>query len=272
MDVKCELKDVHRMLFILCAASGLRFGEALGIEIPHVSPDSSCIHICQKAWRGQMHDFLKTRNGEREIDLHPSVAKLLREFIGTRKSGLLFRTRTGQQLHQSNILRRVLHPILEELGQPKCGVHAFRRFRNTYLRNYTSTPPGVYRFWMGHVSGEPERTGETMSDRYDRPNTKGRYARNGPKERAWASSFRMGSSQFRRESWFNFGNKIVVLDRMDRKPKFWPRKKWLQAYDTMVIARLFPGSSTVEHSAVNRRVASSNLARGANLIFNPSIS
>src|SRR5215467_1864017 len=26
----------------------------------------------------------------------------------------------------------------------------------------------------------------------------------------------------------------------------------------------FPGSSTVEHSAVNRRVASSNLARGAN--------
>jgi hypothetical protein len=35
---------------------------------------------------------------------------------------------------------------------------------------------------------------------------------------------------------------------------------------------MIPGSSMVEHSAVNRRVASSNLARGANLIFNPSIS
>jgi len=166
-DVKCELTDVYRMLFILCASSGLRFGEALGIEIPHVSSDGSRIDICQKAWRGQMHDFLKTRNGEREIDLHPSVANLLREFIGERKSGLLFRTRTGQQLHQSNILWRVLHPISEELGL-KCGVHAFRRFRNTYLRNYTSTPPGVYRFWMGHASGEPTRTGETMSDRYDK--------------------------------------------------------------------------------------------------------
>jgi integrase len=33
------------MLFILCAASGLRFGEALGIEIPHVSSDGSCIRI-----------------------------------------------------------------------------------------------------------------------------------------------------------------------------------------------------------------------------------
>src|SRR6266403_5716076 len=30
---------------------------------------------------------------------------------------------------------------------------------------------------------------------------------------------------------------------------------------------MFPGSSMVEHSAVNRRVASSNLARGANLRF-----
>src|SRR6266403_4792747 len=37
--------------------------------------------------------------------------------------------------------------------------------------------------------------------------------------------------------------------------------KWLE------MAVRFPGSSTVEHSAVNRRVASSNLARGANLRF-----
>src|SRR6266446_7993354 len=35
----------------------------------------------------------------------------------------------------------------------------------------------------------------------------------------------------------------------------------------MVLPTRFPGSSTVEHSAVNRRVASSNLARGANLRF-----
>src|SRR5882762_4005011 len=37
--------------------------------------------------------------------------------------------------------------------------------------------------------------------------------------------------------------------------------KWLE------IAVQFPGSSMVEHSAVNRRVASSNLARGANFSF-----
>ncbi|OLB25367.1 MAG: hypothetical protein DMG41_28170 [Acidobacteria bacterium] len=28
-----------------------------------------------------MHDFLKTANGEREVDLHPSMAAMLREYI-----------------------------------------------------------------------------------------------------------------------------------------------------------------------------------------------
>src|SRR5437667_7586525 len=37
------------------------------------------------------------------------------------------------------------------------------------------------------------------------------------------------------------------------------------------IASQFPGSSTVEHSAVNRRVASSNLARGAKILLYQAI-
>src|SRR6267378_6105052 len=64
---------------------------------------------------------------------------------------------------------------------------------------------------------------------------------------------------------------LIFGEGQDRKPKFWPRQKWLQAYDRMVIARLLPGSSTVEHSAVNRRVASSNLARGAKLAVYPAL-
>lgn len=78
-----------------------------------------------------------------------------------RKSGLLFCSRNGKPLHQSSILRRKLHPVLPKLGQPKCGVHAFRRFRNTYLRNFTTTSPGLTKFWMGHA-------GEGMSDLYDK--------------------------------------------------------------------------------------------------------
>ena len=137
------------MFFVLCASGGLRHGEALGIDIKHISPDRSTIKICQKAWRNQLHDFLKTDNGRREIDLHPSVAAMLKDFIGERQDGLLFRSRRGRPLSQSNILRRWLHPILSMLNQPKCGAHAFRRFRLTYIRKQ-GVPKDLERFCMGH--------------------------------------------------------------------------------------------------------------------------
>jgi integrase len=154
-------EEKYRVLFALCASTGLRFGEALGIHIKNISGDCSVIKIVEKAWGSAVQDFLKTDSGEREVDLHPSMAAMLREFIGDRKSGLLFASRRGNPLHQSSVLRRKLHPVLTKLAQPKCGVHAFRRFRNTWLRNYTSTPPGVLKFWMGHA-------GEDMSDLYDK--------------------------------------------------------------------------------------------------------
>jgi integrase len=118
------------------------------------------IRIRQKAWRSHVHKFLKTKNGKREVDLHPTVAALLKTFIGERKSSL-FPSRTGKPLEQSNILRRRLHPILVKLGQPKSGAHAFRRFRNTYLKNRTSCPEAVRQFWMGWE-------GKDMSDLYDK--------------------------------------------------------------------------------------------------------
>jgi integrase len=101
-----------RMLFVLCGATGLRLGEALGIRVEKILDGGSRIIIDQKAWRGEMHDYLKTENGEREVDLPVNVAKLLVEFIGGRKTGLLFCTRHGNQLNQRNILRH-LHKALK---------------------------------------------------------------------------------------------------------------------------------------------------------------
>ena len=153
-------KPKNQMLCVLCASTGLRIGEALGIDIrKHISPDCSTILVREKAWKGQIQSFLKTDNGAREVDLHPSVAAMLRTFIGNRTSGLLFCTRNGKPLSLSNILRRSLHPILEKLGQPKAGSHAFRRFRITWLRK-NGAPRDLENFWTGHA---PETVGDTYS-------------------------------------------------------------------------------------------------------------
>ena len=176
-SISCEImtglaawkKKQERMLFILCGAAGLRISGALGLEIDeHISEDSLTLFIRQKARGSKIEDRLKTDYSERAVDLHPSIAALLKEYIGDRESGLLFCTRDGKPLPQSNIVRHHLHKALKQLhyvnpftGTHKAGNHIFRRFRNTYLRNHTNCPEGLIKFWMGHAP-------EDMSDRYDK--------------------------------------------------------------------------------------------------------
>src|SRR2546429_7010003 len=130
-----------------------------------MSPDFATVKITQKAWKSQVHDFLKTDSGRREIDLHSSVAAMPKEYIGERKSGLLFCSKTGKPLQQSNILRRTLHPILAELNQPKCGAHAFRRFRLTWLRE-NAVPKDLEHFCMGHADQDRKSTRLNSSHGY----------------------------------------------------------------------------------------------------------
>lgn len=159
----------ERMLFILCGSAGLRIGEALGLEIDkHFSEDFRTLTVAQKVRHCVVEDRLKNENAARQVDLHPSVAELLKQFVGSRKSGFLFRSREGKPISSSNIVRRHLHPALKALnyvnphtGDHKAGNHAFRRFRNTFLRNYTPCPDGLQKFWLGHA-------GETMTDLYDK--------------------------------------------------------------------------------------------------------
>ena len=125
----------YRVLYALLAGCGpLRVGEALGLEIgKHVSEDFRTLYIRQKAKRGVVQPYLKTKRGERDVDLCTPLAKMLREFVGDRKSGLLFHTSTGKQLLQANTLQDSLHPILNYMAHEYGGFNIFRRFRRTHL-------------------------------------------------------------------------------------------------------------------------------------------
>jgi integrase len=147
----------------------MRIGESLGLEIDkHFSKNLLTITINQKVRHCKVEPRLKTASAKRQVDLHPSIAEMLRDFVGERTTGFLFQSRNGVPLSSSNIIRRHLHPALKELGYVnpctgthKAGNHAFRRFCNTYLRNETSCPKGLRDYWLGH-------TGDSMDDLYDR--------------------------------------------------------------------------------------------------------
>lgn len=157
----------YRVLYALLAGCGpLRAGEALGLEIKHISEDFRTLQIVQKAKRGIIQEHLKTENGERQVDLCTPLADMLREFVGDRRSGLLFHTSTGNQLLQANTLQDSLHPILHKIEHVKGGFNIFRRFRITHLQ--TEGCPEVLRhFWSGHAQTHVEERYTKLLEKRD---------------------------------------------------------------------------------------------------------
>ena len=57
----------------------------------------------------------------------------------------------------------MLHPLLERLGIPKAGLHAFRHSRVTQLRK-AGTPQDLQKQWIGHSS---LKTGDRYSHTHE---------------------------------------------------------------------------------------------------------
>jgi len=139
----------ERVLYALLAGSGLRMGEAFGLEVKHLSADCRTITVEQSCWEGTIQSP-KTKAAYRQVDVCTTLANLLKEFIGGRRTGLIFANSLGRPLSKTNALRRGLHPVLVKLGIAKTGFHAMRRFRTTWLRK-RRTPEDLIRFWLGHA-------------------------------------------------------------------------------------------------------------------------
>jgi hypothetical protein len=156
----------YRVLYALLAGCGpLRAGEALGLEIgKHISSDCRTLYIRQKAKRGIIQPYMKTQNGERDVDLCTKLAAMLKEFIGTRTSGLVFCTSTGGQLLQANTLQDSLHPILKAIEHEKGGFNIFRRFRITELKK-SDCPEFLQHFWSGHAQTHVSERYTKLEDR-----------------------------------------------------------------------------------------------------------
>ena len=157
-----EANGKERAVLILFASSGLRAGELFGLEVKHFSGNTLTVE--QSVWEGKIQTP-KTKNAYRQVDLYPSVADWLRVFIGDRKEGFIFRSAEGTAMHQSNFLRRSLHPILEKLGIEKQGFHGFRRFRVTHLES-NFVPAALIRYWTGHAKSGDGDVHLAVTDRY----------------------------------------------------------------------------------------------------------
>lgn len=152
----------YRILFALLAGTGMRIGEAAGLYVQDLDLENRVVHVCRSIWKGR--DITpKTDNAIREIDIDSALTEMLREYLGERKAGRLFQSKTGTPLAHGNLRKRVLTPLLKQLGIPNAGLHAFRHSRVTILRK-NGTPTDLQKQWIGHSS---LRTGDRYSHTHE---------------------------------------------------------------------------------------------------------
>lgn len=117
-----------RTFFIVLAMTGMRAGEALGLQWGDIDFEHGCIHIRRSAWQGKIQST-KTKGSAAPITLPNKLAETLSAYRKEWKpnpAGFLFVTRNGRPPSSNKVVEYQLWPILDSLEIPRCGLHAFR--------------------------------------------------------------------------------------------------------------------------------------------------
>lgn len=153
----------YLVFYFFCAVTGMRVSEAVALEIgKHIESDCSIVYVRQQREKhvGRVKEHLKTESGCRDVDIHPDAAEILRNFIGSRKTGFLFQTANGKMFDPNNIKRDSLSSILKKMSRAEAGTrfNVFRRLREAVLQR-SEVRQILIDYWMGHSN-------PSMADRY----------------------------------------------------------------------------------------------------------
>jgi integrase len=131
------LKDPVRTMVLLGILTGMRIGEILGLRRKDVNFRSGQIRIEQACYRGLLGSP-KTKGSRRTLPLPRAlVSSLIRMYEQAPRTGeddLVFQTRNGTPLNDTNLLHRHLKPAGWEIGMPSLSWHTLRRTHATLLQ------------------------------------------------------------------------------------------------------------------------------------------
>jgi integrase len=85
----------EQMRYILLAATGMRIGEMIALNVEHIVDQHTTVRVRHSVWR--KHIGAPKLNSVRDVDLASPVAVLLGRFLKGRTSGPLFQTRSGKR-------------------------------------------------------------------------------------------------------------------------------------------------------------------------------
>jgi integrase len=158
LDVDYARKERYATVFLVASATGLRCGELFALKLNDIDFKAGTVRVDESAdQRTYIIGPCKNAAAYRTILLADSegreVLGILRRFLkGARKSNdLVFHSKRGSPLRETNVLHEFLHPVLKTLRLPQAGMHAFRHGCNRRWE-LAGMNPAVLRQQMGHSS------------------------------------------------------------------------------------------------------------------------
>jgi integrase len=163
-------EEPWRTLYCILTLDGLRAGEALGLQWRDVDLDLGLLHIRRSAWYGRIQTT-KTETSETVLPMPEPLVDLLKNYRTQWKpnpDGFLFVTRNGRPPSSNKVVEYHLWALLDALGIPRCGLHAFRHSHTALLFDTGATPKVAQRQLRhadarttlqiyGHVVGDAHR-------------------------------------------------------------------------------------------------------------------
>jgi len=155
-DFLRQVHPSHRTMFRLLAVTGLRWSEGVALAWQDLALDGSRPHVkVRRALVRGRYGPPKSRHSKRDVPLERSLVSELRERRRDSEwpgeEDLVFPSEVGGPLDHSNVMRRVLRPVAEEVGAPWAGFHTFRHTCASMLFERGANAKQVQR-WLGHHS------------------------------------------------------------------------------------------------------------------------
>jgi integrase len=134
------LTERDRLLFTCLSYTGLRIGEALGLQWRDLAetPAGSVIDVRRQFYRGELRERTKTAESARIVAVHPELARALKRHrlasAYSQPEHPIFASLAGKHQDDHNVRRR-LRPAARAAGVPWVTPHVFRHTLATMLRD-----------------------------------------------------------------------------------------------------------------------------------------
>jgi integrase len=134
--------EPFRTMFAIAAMTGLRAGEILGLQRDDLDFERRLIRVRRSVWYGHVQS-LKTKTSRAPVAMPQILAEMLRQYLATWKpgpEGFLFVNRKGHPCSGNKVVEFGLWPVLDVLGIPRAGMHAFRHGHASLLIDVGANP------------------------------------------------------------------------------------------------------------------------------------